>query len=125
MGEVDANLGQNLEYSFIGTLVAGLLVRNDASIYVWRRDPEQLRKFKELVEPIDTAFAGGTPRDKERIFLADMLKAQNCQYLLGGRISQEADAIGEGIVVGTDSSGVAEGAEVFGGVEAEATDVAH
>jgi tetratricopeptide (TPR) repeat protein len=93
IGDVEQNSGLTLEYGFKGGLVAGLLIRNDAIVHVWGSDTELVRRFKDLSDQITNAFVGGTPRDQQRNTLAEILKAQNCQYLLGGRISQDAEAI--------------------------------
>lgn len=107
VGDADPKYDQTLEYGFTGSLVGGLLRRSDATIYLWGRDVNQLKTFKELVEPIDNAFLGGVPREKERRLLAEILRTQNCQYLLGGRISQDGDAIGV-TIYRLDASGTVE-----------------
>lgn len=118
VGDVEQNSGQNLEYGFKGSLVAGLLTRNDAAVHVWGNDAEQLQRFKSLEEQINNAFVGGSPRDQQRRALAKLLRTQNCQYLLGGRISQDADAIGVTLYrLEAETATVRRSSPVFGDVQ--------
>jgi len=97
-GDFDPAVARTLEPAFVGAMVAALLNRREASIFVWGPDGGDLRPFKELNDLIDGIFVAGTPevgseQDRQRESLAPKLRGNNCDYLFGGRISKEKDLI--------------------------------
>jgi tetratricopeptide (TPR) repeat protein len=118
-GEFEPNLSRSLEYGFTGSLVGALLNRGDAAIFAWRGDAEQLRQFRDLSEQIDKAFVGGTPKDSQRQVLVAALKANNCQYLLGGRLSKEGGLLGVTLYrLDVEEGEISRFSPVFGDVQA-------
>jgi hypothetical protein len=100
-GNFEPNLRRSLDELFAANVEFGLLDQRDVAAYRARSDSIDLQRFKDLPELIDNAFSFDFAQtgkrtasgDRHADALLDALRANNCQYLFGGRLSGEGALI--------------------------------
>ncbi|MEA2986955.1 MAG: hypothetical protein QOD94_3209 [Alphaproteobacteria bacterium] len=101
-GEFEPNLRHTLNQVFVNNLEWGLLQQPEVSVFGSKSDSIDLQRFRDLPDLIDNAFnisvtatqsTQGRAVDPHGQALLAALKANNCEYLFGGRISKEGALI--------------------------------